>query len=477
MLLFILSVSSTFADNIDSQVFEQDSLALVAIYNATNGPDWTNNSGWLNGPVTDWYGVDLEDNKVSRLLLESNNLVGTIPEEIGNLTNIELLKIGINKISGQIPSSIGNCTKLSYLDVRGNELTGNIPIELSNCTELKTIWAINNQFSGSFPEALLLIPGIEVIRLGGNDFDGQIPASINNLVHLEVLELGANGFSGTMPSLNQLIDLVVLYIWGNELEGDMSEILGYHPYLCCLRCFDNKFSGCLSEVHFNPENLDRLEIYDNEFDCVGDFSSFVDTGVISRFLCRNNKIPFEFLEKNVGVETFTYDKQDSLLSPEIHLLAKGGNLQIDSGTRGHSTSYTWYKDNQVIPNKTDSTLVIQGFSEADEGTYYMKATNSILPDLTLYRHKVHVQADEISGTRYIAITDLRVYPNPASGQIFFDDLHGEGLVMIFDINGKVVFDEWKSFNAPIPVDGLPTGLFVLNIQLDGKIYKSKFVKL
>ena len=32
-------------------VNKQDSLALVDLYKSTNGPEWNDNSGWLNGPI------------------------------------------------------------------------------------------------------------------------------------------------------------------------------------------------------------------------------------------------------------------------------------------------------------------------------------------------------------------------------------------------------------------------------------------
>ena len=38
-----------------------DSLALVALYNATNGDYWNNNENWLSGPVETWYGVEVNN--------------------------------------------------------------------------------------------------------------------------------------------------------------------------------------------------------------------------------------------------------------------------------------------------------------------------------------------------------------------------------------------------------------------------------
>ncbi|MBX2922196.1 MAG: hypothetical protein KF746_08395 [Chitinophagaceae bacterium] len=40
-----------------AQVNVQDSLALVDLYNSTDGPDWVQNANWLAGPVSTWHGV------------------------------------------------------------------------------------------------------------------------------------------------------------------------------------------------------------------------------------------------------------------------------------------------------------------------------------------------------------------------------------------------------------------------------------
>ncbi len=46
-----------------AQVNKGDSLALVDLYNSTNGVQWTNNSGWLQGPVSSWVGLRLQGNR------------------------------------------------------------------------------------------------------------------------------------------------------------------------------------------------------------------------------------------------------------------------------------------------------------------------------------------------------------------------------------------------------------------------------
>ena len=66
--------------NLHGQVAVQDSLALVDLYNNTDGPNWTNNSNWLvpGQEVRTWYGV-FAGNRVTSINLVNNNLSGTLP--------------------------------------------------------------------------------------------------------------------------------------------------------------------------------------------------------------------------------------------------------------------------------------------------------------------------------------------------------------------------------------------------------------
>ena len=59
-----------------------------------------------------------------------NGLSGPIPPELGNLTNLDYLGLGVNQLSGPIPPELGNLTSLSRLSLKGNRLSGCIPMSL-----------------------------------------------------------------------------------------------------------------------------------------------------------------------------------------------------------------------------------------------------------------------------------------------------------------------------------------------------------
>ena len=77
------------------------------------------------------------------LYLDNNQLTGSIPPEIGNLTNLIWLSLYNNRLTGQIPSEIGNLTNLTSLILSGNQLTGEIP---ESICDLNINWSFSSSF-------------------------------------------------------------------------------------------------------------------------------------------------------------------------------------------------------------------------------------------------------------------------------------------------------------------------------------------
>ena len=91
---------------------ESDSLALVALYNATDGPNWTNT--WdLTQPMDMWYGVTLNgDGRAESLNLYNNQLNGVLSSNISGITELKILNLSFNSISGPIPIEIAELSAL-----------------------------------------------------------------------------------------------------------------------------------------------------------------------------------------------------------------------------------------------------------------------------------------------------------------------------------------------------------------------------
>ncbi|MEE3195875.1 MAG: leucine-rich repeat domain-containing protein, partial [Candidatus Neomarinimicrobiota bacterium] len=80
------------------------------------------------------------------LNLGNNQLTGSIPSEIGNLTNLTSLSLMINQLTGSIPPEIGNLTNLTGLGLHDNQLTGDIP---NIICDLDIEWSSNLNISNN----------------------------------------------------------------------------------------------------------------------------------------------------------------------------------------------------------------------------------------------------------------------------------------------------------------------------------------
>ena len=222
-----------------------DRAALEALYDATNGANWSRNDNWkTDEPLGQWFGVRTSDGRVVRLELYDNQLSGTIPGEIGNLTSLTGLFLSENQLSGTIPGEIGNLTSLTQLYLTNNQLSGTIPGEIGNLTSLTSLFLNGNQLSGTIPAQLRNLTSLVILRLDDNQLSGTIPGEIGNLTSLISLGLGGNQLSGTIPAqLRNLTSLIILRLDDNQLSGTIPGEIGNLTSLFDLYLNDNQLSG------------------------------------------------------------------------------------------------------------------------------------------------------------------------------------------------------------------------------------------
>ena len=179
-------------------------LALIALYNATNGDQWTRNDGWLsNNPLKHWRGVTVDDfGRVIRLGLGSNDMQGKIPPELRHLTALQTLHLSDNSLSGEIPPELGQLSDLTELWLGDNELSGEIPPQLGQLAKLEYLDLLLNQLSGKIPPELGNLTNLKQLLLNNNQLSGQIPPELGNLTGLEsvsILDISDNQLTGCVP--------------------------------------------------------------------------------------------------------------------------------------------------------------------------------------------------------------------------------------------------------------------------------------
>ena len=241
--------------------------ALVALYNATGGADWTNNENWLSdAPISRWHGVTTDSrDRVIELRLSGNGLNGELPAELGNLTHLELLFASRNELRGEIPSQLGRLSMLRALSLYDNRLSGPVPSWLGNLSRLQWIRLSENLLTGKVPAELGDLINLERLALSDNQLTGEIPGELGRLSSLELLSISGNQLTGGIPSrLAGLTNLKLLSLSGNRLTGTIPPWLGSLSGLELLRLSDNRLVGTVPAELGDLANLKLLVLAGNQ---------------------------------------------------------------------------------------------------------------------------------------------------------------------------------------------------------------------
>ena len=229
--------------------------ALVALYESTNGAGWTNSENWLSSePVAKWYGIQVNDATVRNIDLYDNNLVGPLPDEIGNLIGLNYLAFVSNQLTGPIPETIGNLQSLSVLYLFRNFLSGSLPSTFGALTNLEAVNLSYNDLEGPLPQSIGTLKDLRFADFSFNEFTGKLPVEIGSLTKLVTLHLENNTFSGEIPrEIRNLINLTYLYLNNNQFGGNIPSEFTYMS-LDELYLQWNDFSGAI------PEELGYLDL-------------------------------------------------------------------------------------------------------------------------------------------------------------------------------------------------------------------------
>ncbi|XP_062087296.1 probable LRR receptor-like serine/threonine-protein kinase At1g53430 isoform X2 [Humulus lupulus] len=198
---------------------------------------------------------------LTELVLEQNQLEGPLPETLGELRNLNRLKIDGSRISGSIPSFIGNWTKLERLSMLGTSMEGPIPPAIFGLTSLTELRVSDLGGSNiSFP-AQMNTSSFEILILRNCSLSGQIPRFFGN--SMRTLDLSFNKLTGKIPweTGDYLNRINFLFLTNNSLTGEVPTwmLRAKNKY------FDlsyNNFSGMLTDVSCESmENVNLVSGY------------------------------------------------------------------------------------------------------------------------------------------------------------------------------------------------------------------------
>ncbi|CDP18613.1 unnamed protein product [Coffea canephora] len=227
--------------------------------NRLNLSDWSIKGSLYDFPFSSLPNLEYLD-------LSFNQIFGSIPKQIGNLSKLIYLDFWANELSGKIPPEICNLRNLTHLDFESNQLSGPIPVVMGNLISLQFLYLCQNNLTGAIPKSLGNLTNLIILYLYENQLSGSIFKEVGDLKFLTDMELGENQLNGSIPiSIGNLSSLQFLYLYQNNLTGAIPKSLGNLTKLIELDLSDNQLNGSIPTSIGNLSTLKVLHLGSNQF--------------------------------------------------------------------------------------------------------------------------------------------------------------------------------------------------------------------
>ncbi|XP_060193552.1 receptor kinase-like protein Xa21 [Lycium barbarum] len=190
---------------------------------------------------------------------------GSIPQELGLLSQLRFLRLNDNNLTGKIPSLLGNLSRMEYFYLHENVLRGEIPDEIGHLSNLRLLAFRGNNFTGSVPASIFNISRLQIVDLSINALTGELPSDLGNyLPILEHLYLDSNRITGKIPvSLSNASKITYLFFTENDLQGNIPSEFGKLHELIFFDFEYNRISGAIPSSLFNISSLEVLKARHN----------------------------------------------------------------------------------------------------------------------------------------------------------------------------------------------------------------------
>lgn len=229
-----------------------------------------------------------------------NSLVGPIPPEIGNLTQLFFLVLSGNSFSGHIPPELSRLTLLQGLGLHSNALEGPIPENIFELTRLTVLRLELNRFTGPISTSISKLEMLSDLDLHGNALNGSIPTSMEHLVRLMSLDLSHNHLTGSIPGsvMGKMKSMqIFLNLSYNLLDGNIPQELGMLEAVQAIDLSNNNLSGIIPKTLGGCRNLFSLDLSGNKLSGSIPAEALVQMSMLSRINLSRNDLNGQIPEK------------------------------------------------------------------------------------------------------------------------------------------------------------------------------------
>ncbi|KAG7342135.1 two component regulator [Nitzschia inconspicua] len=404
--------------------------------------EWNNgSSGQQLGIVCDSSdivdGLIVKYGTITGIVLNENNLVGTLPKELKALSDLQTIQLRSNKVTGELPSELGNLLKLQEIDLRENDLRGTLPESVFDLPNIRNILLLRNinlggsipstinkasnlemlsfqkcQLTGTLPDSLGDLSKLFFVTFMDNKLSGTIPVRLAQLPMLEVLELSGNRLHGPIPGFRGQSALYFVSLFGNQLTGSIPVSLASLPGMLFLDIRDNLLTGSIPRIIGRLPDLVTFFAQNNEL-----------TGAVPSFSGNNGLLQaINLANNNLSGDLYAFFG-DNGPTNRLFSVDLGGN-NINGSIPGSIGSYSTLKSLILEDNQITGTIPSEIGSLTDMDSLVLKKneiTGTLPEEIGLMNNLayLHVGENQFSGTlpdTLIMLPELKVL-NVASNKL------------------------------------------------------------
>uniref|UniRef100_A0A2P2L8E8 non-specific serine/threonine protein kinase n=1 Tax=Rhizophora mucronata TaxID=61149 RepID=A0A2P2L8E8_RHIMU len=252
----------------------------------------TTSLGWSGSDPCQWQHVSCENNRVTRIQIGRQSLAGTLPAELKNLSELQVLEVMYNKLTGRVPSLAGlsnlqtiflddnhfgsfpsdffqGMSSLSIVDIGNNPYPAwQIPESLTDAIQLTNFSANGANLTGTIPAFFnsTTFPSLRNLHLSFNYLVGGIPSSISGFESLQSLWLNGqksdSKLNGTIAVLQNMTGLTQVWLQDNQFTGPIPDF-GASSGLQDLDLRDNQFTGVVPSSLVGLSSLKIVNLTNN----------------------------------------------------------------------------------------------------------------------------------------------------------------------------------------------------------------------
>ena len=271
------------------EVMMEDSLALVAYYNAMQGADWSEDQkeNWLTSPVHAWSGVTVRNNRVISVDLPAPG--GTIPKAFFDLTALRSLRLtgSEDESTALFPDGIDKLPQLEIIDINHEQMELNFLDQITLLSSLIEVQITAQAINHPLPEDINKLSELKVLSIVCPNWPTQLPFSLMEMKNLQELTVVSNQLSGALPDISNLESLVLLRIDG-PVSGSLPEAIANLTRLEELTISRSALTGPLVAGVFDLPRLRYLDLSYNQFESVPE--NFLQSPTVSAYYLNHNNI-------------------------------------------------------------------------------------------------------------------------------------------------------------------------------------------